>query len=119
MTDLKILANENPLPKEFDCTKCHNRCKAACCTMVPLPPELIKRNAHRFQQKVIEFIKIYDAVIPVTQNRKCPFLKADYSCAVYKWRPSICRLFGTEINENLTCRFMDKNGVQRKSTKFH
>lgn len=112
---LEILANENPLPESFNCSQCHKKCEAECCAFVPIPIALIKRNAEKMQCAVLEFKKIDEkTVIPITGSKKCPFLKSDYSCAVYKWRPPICRLFGTEIHENLTCRFQDRNGNIRK-----
>jgi Fe-S-cluster containining protein len=112
---LAVLANENPLPKAFDCTKCHAACGAECCTAVPLPPRLIERNYKRIQRKVVKLIPIADAVIPITESGKCCFLTNDLQCAIYKWRPPICRLFGTEIHKDLTCHFMDKQGNVRNS----
>lgn len=114
MDKLKVLANENPLPKEFDCTKCHDKCGALCCSNVPLPPGLIKRNAHRIQRKVIEWKKFGDALVGITESGRCPFLGLDLKCAVYKWRPPICRLYGTEIDHRMTCHFMDKKGNVRE-----
>lgn len=111
---LALLAKENELSPSFDCAKCHSKCQAACCTAVPLDPKLIKRNAHRIQRPIIELIKVFnDVVIPMTESTKCPFLTTDLKCAIYKWRPPICRLFGTELDPNLTCHFQDKNGKER------
>jgi Fe-S-cluster containining protein len=113
MKALNILVDENPLPKEFDCKKCHSDCKAMCCSNVPLPKNLLKRNKKLFNEPVLRYEPLYDAVIPITKSGKCPFLNKDYSCAIYKWRPAVCRLFGTEVHENMKCPYMDKNGTKR------
>ncbi len=107
---LALVANENPLPETFNCLNCHSKCQAACCTLVPLDPKLIKRNEKRIQSKIIKFINFCDSVVPITESGKCPFLTKDLKCAIYKWRPPICRLFGTEIDGRLTCFFQDRNG---------
>lgn len=110
---LALLAKENELSLSFDCAKCHHQCQAICCSNVPLDPKLIKHNAHRIQRKIVEFIKIMDLVIPMTESGRCPFLTQNLKCAIYKWRPPICRLFGTELDPMLTCHFQDKNGNER------
>ena len=113
MNKLQILADENPLPESFNCSKCHHECHAICCSNVPLPEKLIKRNLKLIQQPILKMTRIADAVIPETENGKCPFLTKDYKCAIYKYRPPICKLFGTEIHPWLTCCFQNKNGVKR------
>jgi Fe-S-cluster containining protein len=111
---LNILANSNSLTDTFDCKKCHHKCNAECCSSVPLPIKLIKRNAELMQRKVVKWVHIdNECVVPETECGKCPFLKDNYECAIYKWRPTICRLYGTEVDHNMTCHYQDKYGNVR------
>jgi Fe-S-cluster containining protein len=55
-------------------------------------------------------------VVPLTETGKCPFLKEDLGCNIYKNRPEICMKFGDETHINMTCAYQTKNGRAR-STK--
>lgn len=98
------------------------RCKAACCTNVPIP----KSHLFAFNKKIVRDLHGYieDSDIPqlggmivrpVTdpenKNNVCPFLTANYRCNIYDKRPLVCRMFGEGGHSFLTCDF--KNGGDR------
>jgi Fe-S-cluster containining protein len=110
----------------MNCQKCLAKCKAGCCGVIPFDRAFLKR--HKPVREVLKEIDTGEFVILETEDMACPFLQADYACAVYADRPDVCRLYGNETQINLTCQWLDKNGrersrperrqVERKITKF-
>lgn len=103
------------------CSKCFSKCHAECCTWVDLDIEWVSKNRDKIQRNVYGYI---ESEIPgkakfVTNmeldsdgkidnlKQTCPFLTSEYKCAVYKERPFICRVFGTETPEDhpFTCHY--------------
>ena len=52
-------------------------------------------------------------IYPQTTDGKCPFLREDLKCNIYEDRPSVCKEYGSEKVECLTCPFQDKSGRVR------
>lgn len=50
-------------------------------------------------------------VWPLTRDGHCCFLKEDKSCAVYAYRPQVCRLYGTI--KALECPYFKTDGTPR------
>lgn len=107
------------------CKECFHKCKAQCCTFVPLTIKFVEENKHKFQRKVyhysphpnnlnlvypvVEIDKFLPNGIPVVSMDKqiCPFLDKNHRCVVYDKRPEICRIYGTttEPDCSLTCGY--------------
>ena len=122
------------------CLKCNiQKCKAECCTWVPLRLQFLKENEALIQRPIYHLdtsdfdgyiVRCVTNIQEITPELKlrllqrgeevgdqkfyvdiklqtCPFLKSDYSCAVYDIRPEICRCFGTktEPDNTLTCHY--------------
>ncbi len=109
----------------FDCFKIHAKCKAGCCSTVPLEKDLWEKNQHKIFEKptqVCDLGKKIDPftmqekefIIPITKTNYCPFLdQSDYKCNIYNDRPEICRRFGDETHPCLSCAYLDKNGKEK------
>lgn len=106
----------------FECKKYHSECKARCCGIVPIPVHIWQRNQHNIQKDVKEKLKCYitdpekirhKAIIPVTNDGLCPFLKEDLSCAIYNDRPTVCKKFGDETHWALKCPMQKVDGTPR------
>lgn len=95
----------------INCDQCLNKCKAACCGVIPFDRKFVKK--HKPVRKVIREIDMGDEVVLETEGLKCPYLGEDYHCTIYKHRPEVCKLYGNEAQINLTCQFQDKNGRMR------
>ena len=109
----------------FECKKYHCRCEAKCCGIVPIPVGTWQKNQHLIQRKVQKVHKVHatnqenqrhTAMLPLTEDRYCPFLKKDLSCAIYENRPEVCRKFGDESHWALTCPMQHKDGTPRSET---
>jgi Fe-S-cluster containining protein len=112
----------------MDCKKCHEQCKAACCTVFFIPKEIFDRNLDKIvtQPEKIDVVEdvflIEDLVegrekprprlhiVAHTEDLKCCFLNKDLSCNIYEDRPYVCRKFGDESNITMTCSFQAKDG---------
>ena len=92
----------------MNCSDCLIRCRAGCCGMVPLPPDLFRK--HPAQREVVEEIPFKGAVIARTKDNYCPFLTKDFKCSIYEDRPWICKKFGDETAPLMTCCYQDKDG---------
>lgn len=103
-----------------ECRKCFGKCHAECCTWVDLNIEWVKKHQDKIQRSVYGYIDTYpgqgkfitnmdkDPEGKIYNDRQiCPFLSKDFKCAVYKERPLICRLFGTDTREDhpFTCHY--------------
>lgn len=106
----------------FECEKYHCKCKAHCCGIVPIPVPIWQRNQHHIQCEVKEAHKVYvtdqenvrhTAILPITEDRLCPFLRPDLKCAIYKDRPKVCQQFGDESHWALKCPMQHKDGTPR------
>lgn len=145
------------LMNNLKCLKCNiQKCKAECCTWVPLRLQFLKENERFIQRPIYQLDGIdfdgymvrcvthIEEITPELRQKLiqegmyvknqtyyvdlkkqiCPFLKDDYSCAVYQRRPEICKAFGstTEPDNPLTCHyhigrnyhFPDKNTPEYK-----
>ena len=96
----------------MDVLKCPDNCKAECCGPVPLPVATLRRNQHKQQRPIIEELQISRGqVIPLTDDGRCVFLNDKFKCVIYRWRPPVCRLYGTI--ERLPCPYVDLDGSIR------
>jgi Fe-S-cluster containining protein len=100
----------------FDCSKAVPKiCKADCCGVVPIP----KLIYEIFKDKVIEMpIKMgqwelseNEVVLPITKSGKCVFLRKDFKCNIYDYRPDICKNFG--LIQELQCPHLNSEGELR------
>lgn len=99
----------------FDCSKVvPAKCHGDCCVYVPLPNSLWEDQKKNAVRKVL-FLAQHDEnnVIPITKDLHCPFLKADYGCAIYNVRPWVCRVFGIGGHKCLSCPYLKPNGNKR------
>ena len=97
----------------FDCKKMHDKCKAQCCGVVPIPKETYAANQDKIVRKPHDFVDADENVIPLTTDAYCVFLNQDLSCNIYDDRPDVCRKFGDESHPMLFCPVLDKNGKER------
>ena len=94
--------------------KCQNGCRAECCGPVPLDVSLLQRFSHKQQRDIKEEMPIDSKhVIALTDDGRCIFLNNRFKCAIYRWRPQVCRLYGTI--ERLPCPYVDLEGRPRTS----
>jgi len=92
--------------------KCKENC-SACCGCIPIDKTLAKLFESKAQKKVIEVIQFNEfEIIPFTEDGKCVFLKKDNRCAIYNYRPEVCRKYGTV--KELPCPYIDIHGNERK-----
>ena len=71
------------------------QCKAFCCTKVKPP------ITEQEKRKILEsgykdyFHKIDKGVYTITSgsDKKCPYLKSDYTCQIHKVKPKLCQLW--------------------------
>jgi Fe-S-cluster containining protein len=101
----------------MSCNNCHTfhgMCKAACCSVAPLPRSTYFGNFDKQQRPVKEILDLdAEMILPVTEDGSCPFLQSDYKCAIYNQRPEICRKFGDESHPMMTCAYQTKDGQAR------
>lgn len=119
----------------MNCSKCLDRCKAYCCGSIPIEVERFQRNIEKIVNPVIKVEVFNGAAIPdditldmskmaevavnkphafpYTKDGNCCFLNEDLSCNIYEDRPPICKKFGDESHENMTCKFQKKDGSMR------
>lgn len=111
----------------FECKKYHCKCAAKCCGIVPIPVQIWQKNQHLIQRKVQKVQKVYatnkenqrhTAMLPLTEDHYCPFLKKDLSCAIYENRPDLCKKFGDESHWAMTCPMQDKDGNPKSDIDF-
>ena len=92
------------------------KCHAACCYNIVLPIGMLQQFADKIVNKVIETSPMpYNTEFPPSEtvntsdnpaDNKCPFLRADYRCNIYEYRPLICRKFGSGEHPLLVCKYM-------------
>mgnify|MGYP001618994626 CR=1 FL=1 len=106
----------------FECEKYHCKCKARCCGIVPIPVTTWQKNQHHIQKQVQKVHKVratdqdgkpHLAMLPITEDGLCPFLKEDLKCAIYADRPKVCKQFGDESHWALRCPMQHKDGTPR------
>ncbi len=105
---------------KMDCTKCHSKCHAECCSCTaPIPKDIYERNKHKIVTQPIEVIETEGqdinlkdeiAIVALTEHHQCIFLNIDLSCNIYEDRPWICKKFGDETHPYLTCSYQSKDG---------
>lgn len=101
----------------------HNKCKAACCGVCPIPKDIYERNRDKLVQIPLEEKELegYDPtasekrpfILPMTEDTYCPFLNKDKTCNIYDDRPDVCRRFGDDSHPCLCCPYQDKDGRLR------
>lgn len=82
-------------------------CKAACCGYVPIDKEIIKKyknKLHKKAKKIADFGTVEIWVVGDT----CGFLSKRYTCRIYKDRPEVCRLMGSDKEDDplLKCSYL-------------
>lgn len=93
----------------FDCSKCIAKCKAVCCTAIPLPNELFEK--HKPIRKIVKLLDDGQGCsLPVTEDGYCPFLGKDMKCSIYQDRPWICQVYGKGGHIDLECAFQAPDG---------
>ena len=106
----------------FECKKYHHICQARCCGIIPIPRVTWQKNQHNIQRPIeaTHLVETTDlenekvrCILPITPDALCPFLKEDYSCAIYKDRPKVCQQFGDETHWALRCPMQHKDGTPR------
>ena len=98
--------------------QCKEDC-GKCCTVIPIPADVFYAATDLMQRPITKVIPFdlntnrqsKTQVFPMTEDGTCTFLKTDKHCAIYKIRPTICRITGTE--KRFPCPFIDENGVAR------
>lgn len=105
---------------KMDCSKCHSRCLAECCSCsVPISKDIYERNKHKIVTQPIEIIetegygldiKNEKAIVALTKHHQCIFLNEDLSCNIYDDRPWLYKKFGNETHPFLTCSHQSKEG---------
>lgn len=109
----------------FDCNNCLANCKADCCHQ-PVPMENTFIATHIPIRPIIRRQALGDNMSVVTANDErlgdmsdgkihgvCPFLGMDDKCSVYADRPTVCKMFGNEMNVFMTCSFQAADGRVR------
>lgn len=91
----------------------HTKCGAQCCGSVPLPKDIYSENQDKIVRQPTEHLDLGEAILPITSDNHCVFLKEDLSCNIYDNRPEICRKFGNESHPMLCCAFLNKKGQER------
>lgn len=113
----------------FNCDNCIDKCKGACCGVVPMPKDTYEKNKSLIDHKckVIEFDK--DMVVVFDEiSFRCGFLSDANKCKIYDERPEVCKKFGNEESPLLCCPYQDKCGrirsrqekryIERKNDKL-
>lgn len=77
-----------------------------CCGPVPISIHIYKKFRH-LAENITETFPFVSNEIFVINDIKCAFLK-DNRCLIYKFRPKVCRKYGT-IPE-LRCPYIDIDG---------
>ncbi len=94
----------------IDCRTVLDKCKSECCQMVPIPIEILRSQKDlASKSKLIPFNK-HKAIVQ-TEEGYCAFSDRETGlCKIYNERPEICKKYGNEEHEWLTCKWMkDKN----------
>lgn len=106
----------------FECKKYHKICEGKCCGIIPIPVTIWSKHQHKIQRPIKEKHKVYvtdhddvkcTAILPITNDAYCPFLKQDLACAIYEDRPKICKKFGDESHWALKCPMQYADGTPR------
>jgi len=97
----------------MDCSKCINKCKAECCSIVPIPVNIYNKYKNKLKKDLLiyevdEYIIAYDE-----KRQRCGFLGEDMKCMIYEDIPIVCKMFGDESALMLTCPWLDKDGKIR------
>lgn len=99
--------------------KCRiHKCKAACCYNATLPLYFVDVHESKIINPIIGrkllhphpqlgYSEAITTNVDIDKN-KCPFLRGDYKCNVYEYRPQICRIFGVEDHPLLKCQYIKK-----------
>lgn len=103
-----------------NCKKCMHKCHAECCAWVDLDLKWVEKHKDKIQRDVYGYVDSLPGKVKFITNVKqdaegridnrkqiCPFLTADFKCAVYNDRPFVCRVFGTDMREDhpFTCHY--------------
>lgn len=106
----------------FECKKYHSQCQARCCGIVPIQASIWQKNQHKIHRQPKETHKVYvtmpnerkvTAILPITDDGLCPFLKKDLQCSIYEDRPDVCKKFGDETHWALRCPMQHSDGTPR------
>jgi len=104
---------------EFDCKGTHHKCRAVCCSAIPIPRKIWEDNQDKVITKPTEAVDFPDDYIfPKTESGGCPFLRNDYHCNIYENRPDVCRKFGDESTILMSCPYLHNNGKERSRQSF-
>lgn len=112
----------------MNCAKCILKCKADCCRgPVPMPKEFVESH-----QPIRPIVGVYDlgngmvapvAIEELPDGKKggvCPFLGFDNKCSVYNDRPFVCKKFGDESSDFMTCSFQSADGrIRSRQERRH
>lgn len=107
----------------MNCDNCLMKCKADCCSVVPIPARLL--DTHEVIRPILKLFPASDVmgepyVVPLTKDGKCPFLGWDNKCSIYEDRPPICRKFGDETSPFMTCTFQAADGrIRSRQERRH
>lgn len=118
----------------FDCEKMKSKCKAACCSPIPIQETLWEKVKHKVVRPVKDLLYFESVVVdedsmkhqgvpkevphvlpitdidPLTKSHRCPFLTYDLKCNIYEDRPFVCSEFGKESHVMMKCCYQDKEG---------
>ena len=90
-------------------------CHASCCYNVPFPLEFIKKYKRKVITQPKRTMSIYGgrAEMYMTSEdideNKCPFLRDDYKCNIYKNRPDVCRRMA--VISRMPCPFLGQGNI--------
>lgn len=101
----------------MDCSKSYAACRSDCCHG-PVP---MRRDFWERQVPVRPAMYVVPMaggmVAPVASYERdgktwgvCPLLGLDGRCSVYEQRPPVCRKFGDETSDHMTCSFQAADG---------
>lgn len=93
---------------------CRPKCNQ-CCGNVPIPKELFEKHKSKVQREIVECLDLDGEIYPATNDGICVFNMPDCRCAIYSFRPKICRLYGTI--SDLKCPYIDHRGIARTPAK--
>lgn len=78
--------------------KCDPKCRGDCCGLVPFTRAHLKRFDDKKCKPILELMEFQDKrVVPITSDYTCPFLDNEGRCAIYNWRPKVCRIIGSSV----------------------
>lgn len=96
--------------------KCKENC-GKCCGIFPIREIVWKQNKNRVQRKVLKIGRSKGNVVVITEDGCCCFLTKDNRCAIYDYRPRICRIYGE--SPNLPCPYYKPDGSPRTLEEFN